>query len=52
MSFGTAVLGIDIGTANDQPASGALDPAARDQALANAPKRDDEYYRVPAVLGD
>ena len=24
----------------------------RDQALANAPKRDDECYRVPAVLGD
>ncbi|NLS92835.1 MAG: Asp-tRNA(Asn)/Glu-tRNA(Gln) amidotransferase subunit GatC [Planctomycetaceae bacterium] len=25
---------------------------ARDQALANAPQRDDECYRVPAVLGD
>ena len=24
----------------------------RDQALANAPKRDDECYRVPAVLGE
>jgi len=24
----------------------------RDKALANAPKRDDECYRVPAVLGD
>ena len=24
----------------------------RDQALANAPKRDDQCYRVPAVLGD
>jgi aspartyl-tRNA(Asn)/glutamyl-tRNA(Gln) amidotransferase subunit C len=24
----------------------------RDQALANAPNRDDECYRVPAVLGD
>jgi aspartyl-tRNA(Asn)/glutamyl-tRNA(Gln) amidotransferase subunit C len=24
----------------------------RDQALANAPHRDDECYRVPAVLGD
>lgn len=24
----------------------------RDLALANAPKRDDECYRVPAVLGD
>ena len=25
---------------------------AREQALANAPKRDDACYRVPAVLGD
>lgn len=25
---------------------------ARPQALANAPKSDDECYRVPAVLGD
>ncbi|MDG2382955.1 MAG: Asp-tRNA(Asn)/Glu-tRNA(Gln) amidotransferase subunit GatC [Pirellulaceae bacterium] len=24
----------------------------RDEVLANAPKRDDECYRVPAVLGD
>ena len=24
----------------------------REQALANAPKRDDQCYRVPAVLGD
>jgi aspartyl-tRNA(Asn)/glutamyl-tRNA(Gln) amidotransferase subunit C len=24
----------------------------RDKALANAPKRDDQCYRVPAVLGD
>ncbi len=24
----------------------------RDRALANAPQRDDECYRVPAVLGD
>ena len=24
----------------------------RDEALANAPNRDDECYRVPAVLGD
>ena len=24
----------------------------RDEALANAPKRDDACYRVPAVLGD
>lgn len=25
---------------------------AREDALANAPKRDDECYRVPAVLGE
>ena len=25
---------------------------ARDEALANAPKRDDACYRVPAVLGE
>ena len=25
---------------------------ARDEALHNAPNRDDECYRVPAVLGD
>ncbi len=24
----------------------------RDEALRNAPKRDEQYYRVPAVLGD
>ncbi len=24
----------------------------RDEALSNAPKRDEECYRVPAVLGD
>lgn len=24
----------------------------REEALANAPKRDDQCYRVPAVLGD
>jgi aspartyl-tRNA(Asn)/glutamyl-tRNA(Gln) amidotransferase subunit C len=24
----------------------------RDEAMANAPNRDDECYRVPAVLGD
>lgn len=24
----------------------------REAALANAPKKDDEYYRVPAVLGE
>jgi len=25
---------------------------SREAALANAPKKDDEYYRVPAVLGE
>lgn len=25
---------------------------SRDEALANAPKRDEQCYRVPAVLGD
>ena len=25
---------------------------SRDRALANAPNRDDECYRVPAVMGD
>ncbi|NUQ63169.1 MAG: Asp-tRNA(Asn)/Glu-tRNA(Gln) amidotransferase subunit GatC [Pirellulales bacterium] len=25
---------------------------SREQALANAPHHDDEYYRVPAVLGE
>lgn len=25
---------------------------SRDEVLANAPQRDDECYRVPAVLGD
>lgn len=25
---------------------------AREAALANAPKKDSEYYRVPAVLGE
>jgi aspartyl-tRNA(Asn)/glutamyl-tRNA(Gln) amidotransferase subunit C len=34
--------------ADDQPRH-SLD---REEALANAPKRDDECYRVPAVLGD
>jgi aspartyl-tRNA(Asn)/glutamyl-tRNA(Gln) amidotransferase subunit C len=30
-----------------------LEPSlSRDAALANAPKRDDECYRVPAVLGE
>lgn len=33
----------------DDEASSSLD---REQALANAPKRDEECYRVPAVLGD
>ena len=30
----------------------AYDHLDRDQALANAPNRDDECYRVPAVLGE
>ena len=34
--------------ADDQP----RESLERDAALANAPKRDDECYRVPAVLGD
>ena len=34
--------------AEDQPHA-SLD---REQALANAPKRDEECFRVPAVLGD
>ena len=33
---------------DDQPAA-SLD---REEALANAPKRDDQCYRVPAVLGE
>ena len=33
----------------DDEVAASLD---RDQALANAPKRDDECYRVPAVLGE
>lgn len=32
--------------ADDEP----RDSLPRDEALANAPKRDDECYRVPAVL--
>jgi len=34
--------------ADDRPVA-SLD---RDAALSNAPKRDDQCYRVPAVLGD
>ena len=34
--------------ADDEPRPG-LD---REEALANAPKRDEQCYRVPAVLGD
>jgi aspartyl-tRNA(Asn)/glutamyl-tRNA(Gln) amidotransferase subunit C len=30
----------------------ACESIDRDAALANAPKRDDQCYRVPAVLGD
>lgn len=34
-------------------ADDALRPSLpRDAALANAPKKDGEYYRVPAVLGE
>ena len=34
-------------------ASDELQPSlARESALANAPKRDEECYRVPAVLGE
>lgn len=34
-------------------ANDALRPSlSREDALANAPKRDSECYRVPAVLGD
>jgi aspartyl-tRNA(Asn)/glutamyl-tRNA(Gln) amidotransferase subunit C len=33
----------------DDEVQGSLD---RDAALANAPKRDEECYRVPAVLGE
>lgn len=33
----------------DDEAAPSLD---RERVLANAPKRDDECYRVPAVLGD
>jgi aspartyl-tRNA(Asn)/glutamyl-tRNA(Gln) amidotransferase subunit C len=28
------------------------DSLPREEVLANAPKRDDECYRVPAVLGE
>lgn len=54
----------ELDTANVQPMAHALDmhnvfaaddlhiSLDRDQALANAPKRDDECYRVPAVLGE
>jgi aspartyl-tRNA(Asn)/glutamyl-tRNA(Gln) amidotransferase subunit C len=33
-------------------ADDALPPAFREAALANAPKKDAECYRVPAVLGE
>ena len=54
----------ELNTDGVQPMAHALDLANvfaddivlpsldRQQALANAPKRDDECYRVPAVLGD
>ncbi len=54
----------ELDTANVQPMAHALDmhnvfaadethtSLERADALANAPKRDDECYRVPAVLGE
>lgn len=54
----------ELDTSNVQPMAHALDmhnvfaadevqaSLPRDAALANAPKRDDECYRVPAVLGE
>lgn len=54
----------ELDTRDVQPLAHALDLANvfaddtllasldREQALANAPKRDAECYRVPAVLGD
>ncbi len=34
------------------PTTSSLPSLDREQALANAPKRDEQCYRVPAVLGD
>ena len=54
----------EVNTDNVQPMAHALDmhnvfrddklapSLPRDAALANAPKRDSESYRVPAVLGE
>ena len=54
----------ELDTSDVQPMAHAVDVANvfaddivqpsfdRDRILANAPKRDDECYRVPAVLGD
>lgn len=54
----------EVDTENVEPMAHALDVSDvfrddqirpgldRDEALANAPNRDDECYRVPAVLGD
>lgn len=54
----------ELDTTNVQPMAHALDihnvfaedvvhaSLERSAALANAPKRDDECYRVPAVLGE
>jgi aspartyl-tRNA(Asn)/glutamyl-tRNA(Gln) amidotransferase subunit C len=54
----------ELDTADVQPMAHAVDVANvfaddqvlpsldRERMLANAPKRDDECYRVPAVLGD
>ncbi len=58
-----ALLG-EVDTDHVEPMAHALDVAdvlrddaarpslPRDRALANAPSRDDECYRVPAVLGE
>ena len=54
----------DLDTDNVEPMAHTLDlvdvvrpderhpSLPRDEALANAPRHDDECYRVPAVLGD
>ena len=54
----------DLDTDNVEPMAHTLDlqdvlrpdercpSLPRPEALANAPRHDDEYYRVPAVLGD
>jgi aspartyl-tRNA(Asn)/glutamyl-tRNA(Gln) amidotransferase subunit C len=54
----------DLDTDNVEPMAHTLDlvdvvrpdetrpSLPREEVLANAPRHDDEYYRVPAVLGD